>query len=312
MQKFARAVVGTNNVDCCARVCHAPSAAGAQADARRRPGHQLVRRHRDRAHHPGVRRQRHREITRSSARASNRPPAAAHASSSSTRDASSSPTYADVHLAIRPGTNIPLLNAMAHTIVARACTTARSWQHGSTALTPSSGSSRIGLPNERPAICGVDADAIRQAARLYATGPPAMSVHGLGLTEHVAGHRRRHRPDQPGAPDRQSRQAGVRRQSRCAARTTCRARRTWAAIRRRSRARRRSTRGRDAFERRWGVPIPATPRTAPAGDDGRGHRGAAEGALGRRIRRAPTNPNRRRHHPRAAARSTSSSCRTCS
>jgi formate dehydrogenase major subunit len=26
-QKFARSVVGTNNVDCCARVCHAPSAA---------------------------------------------------------------------------------------------------------------------------------------------------------------------------------------------------------------------------------------------------------------------------------------------
>ncbi|MDR2503000.1 MAG: molybdopterin-dependent oxidoreductase, partial [Deltaproteobacteria bacterium] len=30
MQKFARAAVGTNNVDCCARVCHAPSVAGLQ------------------------------------------------------------------------------------------------------------------------------------------------------------------------------------------------------------------------------------------------------------------------------------------
>ncbi|KFZ37035.1 formate dehydrogenase [Shewanella mangrovi] len=28
MQKFARAVLGTNNVDCCARVCHGPSVAG--------------------------------------------------------------------------------------------------------------------------------------------------------------------------------------------------------------------------------------------------------------------------------------------
>ena len=28
MQKFARAVIGTNNVDCCARVCHGPSVAG--------------------------------------------------------------------------------------------------------------------------------------------------------------------------------------------------------------------------------------------------------------------------------------------
>lgn len=31
MQKFARAVTGTNNVDCCARVCHGPSVAGLEA-----------------------------------------------------------------------------------------------------------------------------------------------------------------------------------------------------------------------------------------------------------------------------------------
>ncbi|MDN6113748.1 MAG: molybdopterin-dependent oxidoreductase, partial [Enterobacterales bacterium] len=30
MQKFARAVTGNNNVDCCARVCHGPSVAGLQ------------------------------------------------------------------------------------------------------------------------------------------------------------------------------------------------------------------------------------------------------------------------------------------
>ncbi len=30
-QKFARAVIGTNNIDCCARVCHAPSVSGLMA-----------------------------------------------------------------------------------------------------------------------------------------------------------------------------------------------------------------------------------------------------------------------------------------
>lgn len=30
-QKFARAVIGTNNIDCCARVCHAPSVSGLRA-----------------------------------------------------------------------------------------------------------------------------------------------------------------------------------------------------------------------------------------------------------------------------------------
>ena len=30
MQKFIRAVIGTNNIDCCARVCHSPTAYGMQ------------------------------------------------------------------------------------------------------------------------------------------------------------------------------------------------------------------------------------------------------------------------------------------
>ena len=41
-QKFARAVLGTNNVDCCARACHAQRR-GAQAGVRRRPRHQRIR-----------------------------------------------------------------------------------------------------------------------------------------------------------------------------------------------------------------------------------------------------------------------------
>jgi formate dehydrogenase major subunit len=42
-------------------------------------------------------------------------------------------------------------------------------------------------PERAAEICGVSADAIRQAARLYATPKPAMCVHGLGVTEHVQG-----------------------------------------------------------------------------------------------------------------------------
>ena len=42
-------------------------------------------------------------------------------------------------------------------------------------------------PERASAICGVDAGLIREAARLYASNRPAMSVHGLGLTEHVQG-----------------------------------------------------------------------------------------------------------------------------
>jgi len=45
-----------------------------------------------------------------------------------------------------------------------------------------------GWPPERAAaICGVDAADVRRAAHLYASHSPALSVHGLGLTEHGQG-----------------------------------------------------------------------------------------------------------------------------
>src|SRR5581483_11533179 len=42
-------------------------------------------------------------------------------------------------------------------------------------------------PTRAAHVCQVDADAIRLAARIYATSGPSMTVHGLGLTEHVQG-----------------------------------------------------------------------------------------------------------------------------
>jgi formate dehydrogenase major subunit len=42
-------------------------------------------------------------------------------------------------------------------------------------------------PERAAAICDVPASAIRDTARAYAMGPPAISFHGLGLTEHVQG-----------------------------------------------------------------------------------------------------------------------------
>jgi formate dehydrogenase major subunit len=43
------------------------------------------------------------------------------------------------------------------------------------------------IPEKAEAICGVPAAKIRAAARMYATAKPALSVHGLGMTEHVQG-----------------------------------------------------------------------------------------------------------------------------
>jgi formate dehydrogenase major subunit len=94
--------------------------------------------------------------------------------------------YADLHLQPRPGTNVPLLNAIAHTIIEEALFDPgarehiENWEHFRAFVAEFT-------PERAAAICGVESGLIRQAARLYATVKPAMCFHGLGVTEHVQG-----------------------------------------------------------------------------------------------------------------------------
>jgi formate dehydrogenase major subunit len=185
-QKFARAVIGTNNVDCCARVCHAPSAAA----LKRALGAGLATNSFDDI-------ERARAILVCGANVTeSHPVVGARIKQAAIRGTplivvdprrTEIAEYAAIHLAIRPGTNVPLLNAMANVIVADGL------QDHAFMATRLSGVDQFvefiaGWTPERAAgTCGVDADLIRRAARLYATGSPAMSVHGLGLTEHVQG-----------------------------------------------------------------------------------------------------------------------------
>lgn len=186
IQKFARVVLGTHNVDCCARVCHAPSAAalkqmlGAGAatncfDDIERARTILVCGANPTENHPIVG-ARIKQAALSGARLIVIDPRRIELAD-----------YANCHLAPRPGTNIPLLHALAHTIVEEAL-----WDRAFL-------SARVDdvdafakfvepwTPERASKICGVDPGLIREAARLYASEKPAMSVHGLGLTEHVQG-----------------------------------------------------------------------------------------------------------------------------
>ena len=116
-QKFARVVIGTNNVDCCARVCHAPSAAALKLMF----GTGLATNSFDDI-----------EIARTilvcGANATeNHPIVGARIKQAALRGARlividprriELAELRGLPPALRPGTNIPLLNAMAHTIVA--------------------------------------------------------------------------------------------------------------------------------------------------------------------------------------------------
>jgi formate dehydrogenase major subunit len=98
---------------------------------------------------------------------------------------------ADHHLQLHPGTNVAVVNAIAHVIateglideefVAERCDPGpfNRWRKF------------IELPENSPEVVeaqsGVPAETIRQAARMYATGKNAAIYYGLGVTEHSQG-----------------------------------------------------------------------------------------------------------------------------
>lgn len=185
-QKFARVVLGTNTVDSCARVCHTPSAAALKMmlgagcatnsyDDIERARLILVCGANASESHP-VLGERIRQAVRQGAQLIVIDPRSTELAG-----------LATLHLAVGPGGNIPLLNAMAQVIVSEHLHCAdfvAARVDGWDALVDHL---RTWTPEEAAPLCGVEPSLIRQAARLYATQSPAMLLYGLGVTEHVQG-----------------------------------------------------------------------------------------------------------------------------
>jgi len=185
-QKFARVVLGTNNVDCCARVCHAPSAAGMKLILG-----------------TGAATNSFDDIEKARALlvcganpTENHPIVGARVKEAALRGASlividprriELARYADIHLPLRPGTNVPLLNAMACAIVEERLYDEPFVQERIAEWEEFQEFIRAWTPERAAELTGVEAGKIRAAARLYATSQPAMCIHGLGLTEHGQG-----------------------------------------------------------------------------------------------------------------------------
>lgn len=185
-QKFARVVIGTNNVDCCARVCHTPTAAAMKLMLG-----------------TGAATNSYNDIEKAQTilvcganATANHPIVGARIKQAALKGAklilidprqTELARCATVHLRLKPGTNIPLLNAMACTIVEErlvdyqfAAERVADWDEFCEFI-------KAFTPEKAASICGVEADLIRQAARLYATTKPAICFHGLGVTEHTQG-----------------------------------------------------------------------------------------------------------------------------
>ena len=185
----ARLAIGTNNVDCCARVCHAPSAAALKAmlgtgaatnsfddiDLARTI---LVAGANPTENHPVV----GARIRQAGAprRTADRDRSAAHRARGRSGSDPSRAAARHEHPAAQ--------RARARHRDRRACATRRSSPSGSAGLAEFRAFiAGLACRNAPALICGVPAEDIRRAARLYATGRPSMIVHGLGITEHQQG-----------------------------------------------------------------------------------------------------------------------------
>ncbi|NOQ00108.1 MULTISPECIES: formate dehydrogenase subunit alpha [Mycolicibacterium] len=185
-QKFARVALGTNNVDCCARVCHAPSAAGLKAvfgtgastnsfadievaativvcGSNTTEAHPIV----------GAR------IKQAALRGANLvviDPRRIELA-----------RYAHVHLRPRPGTNVAALNALAAAIVDEGLVDEAFAAARVDGLAEYRQFVADYAPERVSTITGIDPVDVRRAARLYAGQRPSMMFHGLGVTEHLQG-----------------------------------------------------------------------------------------------------------------------------
>jgi formate dehydrogenase major subunit len=184
--KFARVVLGTNNVDHCARVCHAPSVAGLRgtlgsgamtnsiADIDRADCILVV---------GADSTENHAIIGARILAAQRRGARVIVVDPRRTRLARA----ADLHLHLRLGTDIPLVHGLVHAIFANG------WEDDAylAARCEHVEELRAAVSTFTPArvaeITGVPAPAVVNAARIYARAARAFLAYGLGVTQHVCG-----------------------------------------------------------------------------------------------------------------------------
>lgn len=194
VQKLIRAGFGNNNVDTCARVCHSPTGYGLKTTFGTSAGTQdfdsvedsdviLVIGANPTDGHP-VFGSRMKKRLRQGAKLIVIDPRRT--------DLVRSPhVTADYHLPLRPGTNVAVLTALAHVIVTEGLADEAfvrercdwdEYRHWADFVSDARHSPEFLEP-----VTGVPAEALRGAARLFATGGNGAIYYGLGVTEHSQG-----------------------------------------------------------------------------------------------------------------------------
>lgn len=194
VQKLVRAGFGNNNVDTCARVCHSPTGYGLKTtfgtsagtndfDSIRQTDVILVIGANPTDGHP---------VFASAMKRRLRQGAKLIVIDPRRIDLVRTPhVEAAVHLPLRPGTNVAMLDALAHVIVTENLVDEAYVRARCEADAFADWAAFVAQPRNSPEavgpVCGVDPSLIRQAARLYATGGNGAIFYGLGVTEHSQG-----------------------------------------------------------------------------------------------------------------------------
>jgi formate dehydrogenase major subunit len=185
-QKLMRTVIGTNNVDNCSRICHAPSAAGLTAafglaggtnpaDDIEQADCFLLAGCNPTEAHPVI-----------GARITQQVLAGARLIVVDPRRTSLA-RLADLHVGGRPGSNVAVFNGLARVMIEEG------WIDNEFLDARADGLDELrdlvaGFPLERVAeISGVSTGALREAARIYGTAKAPSIIYGLGVTEHAHG-----------------------------------------------------------------------------------------------------------------------------
>ena len=194
VQKLVRAAFSNNNVDTCARVCHSPTGYGLKHTLGESAGTQefdsvmdadviMVIGANPTEGHPVFASQMKRRLRQGAKLIVLDPRAiglvkAPHIA-------------ADHHLQLRPGTNVALINALAHVVVTEGLTRddyiAERCEADAYAKWKKFISSAANSPEATEAATGVPAAQVRAAARRYASARNGAIYYGLGVTEHSQG-----------------------------------------------------------------------------------------------------------------------------
>jgi len=194
VQKLVRAAFGNNNVDTCARVCHSPTGYGLKQTLGESAGTQAFRsvEKSDVIVVIGANPTEGHPVFASRLKRRLREGARLIVIDPRRIELVDAPhVHADFHLQLKPGSNVAVLNSLAHVIVTEGLLddafVAERCEDGAF----DQWRDFVALPENSPEAMerhsGVAAGLVRQAARLYATGGNAAIYYGLGVTEHAQG-----------------------------------------------------------------------------------------------------------------------------